>query len=218
MGTQYAAQALSPATALDGSLNDSATTVSVLDASKLPTAPNLATIGTGEDAEVILYTGKSDNDLTGVTRQFEGTAKAWDSGTPVARLLTAYDLNNLPTALKETANTWSKAQVGATVALTDATNISVDASAGNSFRVLLEGSRTLDNPTNAVGGWTFQIVIKQDGDGSRTLAYGDKYAFEGGDAPTLSTAEGAIDILSGVYNATEDKFFCALTKAWAVPA
>src|SRR5690606_5163990 len=43
----------------------------------------------------ILYTGVSGNDLTGVTRGFQGAAKAWAQGTKVARLFTAYDYDAL---------------------------------------------------------------------------------------------------------------------------
>lgn len=61
----FPAVANSPATELTAALTDIATTVSVLDASKLPDAPNIATIGVDESAETIKYTGKSGNDLTG---------------------------------------------------------------------------------------------------------------------------------------------------------
>jgi hypothetical protein len=87
----YPAEINSPSTTLNGGINDSVTTIAVTDGSKLPAAPNLATIGTGEDAETILYTGNSGNSLTGVTRGLQGTAKAWDSGSVIARMFTAYD-------------------------------------------------------------------------------------------------------------------------------
>lgn len=99
MDTMYPGKVNSPATTLDGGINDSVTTITVVDASKLASAPNLAVIGTGEDAETILYTGISSNDLTGCTREFQGAAKAWDSGTSVARFFTAYDYDTLRTNL-----------------------------------------------------------------------------------------------------------------------
>ncbi|WP_155990542.1 hypothetical protein [Paenibacillus graminis] len=65
-----------------------------MDASKLPPAPNLFTIGTDEGCETILYTGKTGNNLTGCTRGFDGTtAKAWVIGSKVARYYTAADHN-----------------------------------------------------------------------------------------------------------------------------
>lgn len=92
----FAAKANSPATELAAALTISATTVSVLDASKLPDAPNIATIGVDESAETVRYEGKSGNDLTGVTRGFSGTvAKAWGVGSGVARYFTAYDADAL---------------------------------------------------------------------------------------------------------------------------
>jgi len=117
----------------------------------------------------------------------------------------------------DTSHTWTKSQIGSIVTLTDAATIAVDASNGNNFRVVLGGNRTLGNPTNAVGGWTFNILIKQDGTGSRTLAYGNKYAFVDGEEPTLSEGANEIDILSGYYDNTEDKFFCVLNNTFEVP-
>ena len=95
MATIYPAQANSPQTLLSAQLSADAVTVPVQSAAVLPEAPNLAVIGTGEDCETILYTGKSGNNLTGVTRGFEGTAKAWPAQTVIARNFTAWDFNNM---------------------------------------------------------------------------------------------------------------------------
>jgi len=86
----YPAQINSPSTTLDGSITDIDTSITVFDGSKLPNAPNLLTIGTGNDAETILMTVKNGNTLT-VTRGVQGTAKAWDSGEVISRNFTAYD-------------------------------------------------------------------------------------------------------------------------------
>lgn len=87
----YPGKINSPQTLLLVSIDDTVTTISVADASLLPDAPNLATIGLDESAETVLYTGKSGNDLTGCTRGFQGTAKAWIVNTRIARNFTAYD-------------------------------------------------------------------------------------------------------------------------------
>ncbi|REK68008.1 MAG: hypothetical protein C6P35_03295 [Cohnella sp.] len=87
----YPAIVNSPQTELAADINASATSIAVLNGAALPAAPNLATIGSDETAETILYTGKSGNTLTGVTRGFQGTAKAWTAGAKVARMFTAYD-------------------------------------------------------------------------------------------------------------------------------
>lgn len=94
--------------------------------------------------------------------------------------------------------------------LTDAANISVDASAASKFRVTLGGNRTLDNPTNPRGdGQLILFRITQDGTGGRTLAYDTKYRFSTDiPSPTLSVGAGDIDYLGFIYHATDDKWDC----------
>jgi len=89
----------------------------------------------------------------------------------------------------------------AEVALSDGANIATDASLGNVFGVTLAGNRTLDNPTNLVVGGRYTWKITQDGTGSRTLAYGNKFLFAGG-APTLTTTAAALDVITGIYDGT----------------
>ena len=71
------------------------TTISVTDASVLPTGPNLAVLGTGVDAETILYDHIDGNDLHLVTRSFQGSAKQWAATTVIKRAFTAYDYDSL---------------------------------------------------------------------------------------------------------------------------
>ena len=97
----YPAKVNSPATTLDGGIDDVQTTISLVDASVLPAATNLAVIGRDEDAETILYETINGNDLEDVTREFQGTAKAWDSGTTIARMFTAYDYDTLKSNLED---------------------------------------------------------------------------------------------------------------------
>jgi hypothetical protein len=112
------------------------------------------------------------------------------------------------------ANTWTKAQTVDMIDLTDGASIAVDASLSNNFRVILAGNRTLANPTNLVDGWTVNVKVKQDATGSRTLAYGSKWKFPGG-APTLTTTASATDLISGVYDSTDDVILANITKAFA---
>lgn len=90
---------------------------------------------------------------------------------------------------------WSAANL---VALSDATTIAVDFSAGFNFAVTLGGNRTLGNPTNVKAGQTGIIEIKQDATGNRTLAFGANWKFPGGTAPSLTTTANARDVLSYV--------------------
>ena len=92
---------------------------------------------------------------------------------------------------------FTKAQRGTPVGLTDGATIAVDMSLGNNFSVTLAGNRSLGDPTNVTAGQSGVIVITQDGTGSRTLAYaGTKYKFAGGTAPTLTTTAAAVDVLA----------------------
>jgi hypothetical protein len=95
-----------------------------------------------------------------------------------------------------TTQSFSKAQRGTVVALTDGATITPDFSAGNNFSVTLGGNRTLANPTNLTAGQHGVIVITQDGTGSRTLAYGSNWKFPAGAAPTLTTTANAVDVLA----------------------
>lgn len=104
----------------------------------------------------------------------------------------AYDVD---TAKTDVTQTFTKAQRGGVVALTDGATITPDFSAGNNFSVTLGGNRTLANPTNIAAGQSGAITITQDGTGSRTLAYGSYFKFSNGSAPVLTTTANAVDVL-----------------------
>lgn len=95
-----------------------------------------------------------------------------------------------------TAQSFTKAQRGTTVALTDAATVAVDLSLGNFYTLTLGGNRTLGAPTNQAAGQSGVIVITQDGTGSRTLAYNSVWKFPSGTAPTLTTTANAVDVLA----------------------
>ena len=90
--TMYPAQANTPETTLAGSLTTTGTSVTVLDGSVLPGAPNYLTIGADSaTAETVLMTAKDGNDLT-ITRGQNGTAaRAWGKGDIIGRYFTAAD-------------------------------------------------------------------------------------------------------------------------------
>lgn len=95
MKTMYPAQVNSPGTELASAVDGVQTTIALVDASQVPAPPNMITIGTDDSAETILYTGKSGNNLTGITRGFQGASQSWIAGTKVARNLTAYDIDTM---------------------------------------------------------------------------------------------------------------------------
>ena len=92
--------------------------------------------------------------------------------------------------------TATKATTAEVTALTDGATITPDFDDADNYSVTLAGNRTLANPSSTlIPGQSGVITITQDGSGSQTLAYGDKWMFEGGTAPTLSTAASAVDLL-----------------------
>ena len=90
--TMYEPQQNTPETSLRGALAVDGTSVTVLDSSVLPDAPNLLTIGADTTtAETVLMTAKSGNTLT-ITRGQDGTTpRAWAAGDVIGRYFTAYD-------------------------------------------------------------------------------------------------------------------------------
>ena len=95
MSELYKAIAGSPITYLSSDISAAQTTISIADDSALPDAPNICTIGYGENIETIRYGAKSNGVLQNVTRGIEGTPRAWSAGTEVARFFTAYDHNSI---------------------------------------------------------------------------------------------------------------------------
>lgn len=83
----------SPITYLASDISAGQTTISVADDTALPDAPNICTIGYGEELETIKYGAKSNGVLQNVIRGIEGTPRAWQSGTECARYFTAHDHN-----------------------------------------------------------------------------------------------------------------------------
>ena len=95
--------------------------------------------------------------------------------------------------------TFNAAAVGEVTALTDASTVAVDFALSNNFSLLMTSgvgnTRQLGQPTNQVAGQSGSIFITQDGTGSRLLTYHGDWKWVGGssNAPTLSTAAGAVD-------------------------
>ena len=123
----------------------------------------------------------------------------------------AYDAN---TAKTNVVQTFSVAQRGAIIALTDGATITPDFAAGNNFSVTLGGNRTLANPSNLTAGQSGSIFVTQDGTGSRTLAYGTQYDFIGGTAPTLTTTAAAVDRIDYVVRTT-GSIHCVFTANYS---
>ena len=115
-----------------------------------------------------------------------------------ASTIKTYTLPNSSVTLAalQTVQSFTVAQRGTAVALTDAATVAVDLALANNFTLTIAGNRTLGAPTNQVVGQSGCIVITQDGGGGRTLAYNSAWKFPGGTVPTLTTTGGAVDVLT----------------------
>lgn len=92
----YAGINNSPQTVTTAEITASAQAIPVSSTTVFPAGPNLATLGTGDDAEVVQYTAISGNELTGCVRGFGGTtAKIWPTDTVAYRAFTLEDYRRL---------------------------------------------------------------------------------------------------------------------------
>ena len=90
------------------------------------------------------------------------------------------------------------------------TSITPDLSTGSIFRYTANASFTFNSMANAVAGSSATVVVTQGGSGSYTLTSTMKFA---GGSKTLSTAVGAIDIISVFYDGTT--YYATLSKGYA---
>lgn len=96
------------------------------------------------------------------------------------------------------------------VALTDASTITVNAALGSYFRVTLTADgHTLGNPTNGADGQEITVeVIQPSANGPYTILYDTAYAFSTDlPQPTLSTGASKHDFLKFRYNSTAAKWY-----------
>lgn len=105
------------------------------------------------------------------------------------------EINPASNAVTDAAQSFTKAQRGSIVTLSDGATVTPDFSLGNNFTLTLGGNRTFANPTNLTAGQSGVILVLQDGTGSRTLSFGSYWKFPGGTAPTLTTTASAVDLL-----------------------
>lgn len=119
----------------------------------------------------------------------------------------AYDAD---TAKTDTAQEWTAAQNFNGTSLTDAGVIAWDLSANQASTITLGGDRTLDAPTNMQDGGEYQLIIKQDVTGGRTLSFHTTYKFPGGATPVVTTTTEAVDVMTCRSDGTN--MYCAITQ------
>ena len=88
----YSSKPGSPLTSLVDAISADATSMTLEDASVLPSAPNICVIGSDSNAEIVSYTSISGNVVSGMVRGLGDTTRsAWAANTSVARNITSYD-------------------------------------------------------------------------------------------------------------------------------
>jgi hypothetical protein len=85
------------------------------------------------------------------------------------------------------------------VAVTVAATTTINVAQSNIFTLTMTTSITTLTINNAVEGQSIGVLFKQDGAGSRTVAWPASFRWASGSAPTLSTAGGARDFLSAQF-------------------
>jgi len=134
-----------------------------------------------------------------------------DQGITAAKIansaVTSAKVDTTQVAVLGTAQEYTRAHNFNATPLTDGSTISWNLAENQVAIVTLGGNRALSNPTNMAEGAVYILVIKQDGNGSRTLSFDSDYKFPGNVAPTLSLFPNTIDIFT---------FLCVGTKLYGV--
>ena len=117
----------------------------------------------------------------GDTNNLSCTAGSLDVGANIAK--------------KDSANTFTKAQVVSLTTQTFASTVNIDFSQSNSFSFTATSDFALANPSNVVAGGIYYIIVKQDATGGRLISWGSNFKFRGL-PPDLSTSANAVDIIA----------------------
>ena len=96
---------------------------------------------------------------------------------------------------KDTNNTFTKAQRGATSTASISGSTVLDFDSFQHFVLTFTGNVTLANPSTEAVGQSGIIMVIQDGTGSRTIGLGTDYETAGGAGLTISTAANAVDVI-----------------------
>lgn len=81
------------------------------------------------------------------------------------------------------------------------TTLTINLLSGMTQKITLTGNCTF-TINNPIAGTVYTLVLVQDGTGSRTVTWPAAVVWQGGAAPTLTTAAGKADIITLVYNGT----------------
>lgn len=193
IATTQASSASASAESASGSATSASSSASNA-ASSATSATNSASAAAASAAEAAtfdpdLFLAKSGN-LSGLANT--ATSRT-NLGVAIGSDVQAYDVD---TAKTDVVQTFSAAQRGAVISLTNGATVTPNFALANNFSLTLTGNSTLSNPTNIVAGQSGVIAVTQDATGSRTLAFGSYWKFAAGAAPSLTTAAASVDDLA----------------------
>ncbi len=171
----YPPQALSPATTTAGAVTTASTSVTVLNGSVLPDAPNLLTFGgETENPETVLMTAKNGNTLT-IQRAVQGSARAWPAGSTIARLFTAKDLLDLQSNITALLN--GKAEASSVPTASTSTPAKDGTGSAGSGTTYARGNHVHPTDDTRQAKITASGLLKGDGNGGVAAAVaGTDYA------------------------------------------
>jgi hypothetical protein len=143
------------------------------------------------DANGLTWTDNGTNVSAGLAQSIKTNASPTYAGATLTGTLTAPGVYLTNAIL--TLNT--NVTYGA-----NATNVTINVASSCYHYVLLTNNAYFLQPTGLPAGGTnqaFNIVLKQDGTGARTVNFNTTYwKFPGGAVPTITTTAGAVDVLS----------------------
>lgn len=183
----YAGINNSPQTVTTAEITASAQSIPVSSTAVFPAGPNLATLGTGDDAEVVQYTAISGNELTGCVRGFGGTtAKIWPTDTVAYRAFTLEDYRrlcvNIDTLFSEKLNS-NGAASDVTVAFTAAAT-RANVATGETLAIIVgKIAKWYADLKNVAWSGSYNDLTNRPQSMSPT-AHASTHAAEGGDAIT----------------------------------
>ena len=102
----------------------------------------------------------------------------------------------------------------APVEISSAASITIDASLGNVFYLLLGTSPTFNAPTNPTNGQQLTIIVEHSAN-NNVATWNAVWLFPGGVDAVLSTASGKIDLVCAVYHSDIGGWLTTFAKGLA---
>jgi hypothetical protein len=142
-----------------------------------------------------LYVGEQSTPTAGGVYTINSTS----DGRTVASGVVVNSSTNLSVSGKFSATVVTNKVI--TLTYSSNTNVTVDASLGNKFYLLVTNSTTyFVTPLNLSPMQDISIILRQDGTGSRVISWTNQWVWSGGVVPGNTTNANAMDFYTGMVN------------------